>query len=303
MRVSPEIASGEGKIIPRLVKKMALKRLRRMRASLHLDAISHVSDMRRGVGGGDGAPPPPPPPPTPASTSTVYASTRTGASSHFLWREGRQFALSAGAQLPGTTAPTLTNYARSTKEADEVSKEIQASGGQAFPFRADVSNEDDRKSMMRAVVDKWGTIDALVNSAGIKRDALLTRMKKTEWQEVIDLNLTGAFLCTQTATKIMMKKKKYFLEGKVINIASVASIASNTMQSNYCAFKAELIGFTKSIAKEYGNENIKDGTVQPRNAGLIEFLVLNPTGNYMTGQVLKIDGGLLMQAICLEMPL
>uniref|UniRef100_A0ACD5UXN6 Uncharacterized protein n=1 Tax=Avena sativa TaxID=4498 RepID=A0ACD5UXN6_AVESA len=102
----------------------------------------------------------------------------------------------------------LVNYARSSKEAEEVSQEIEAAGGQAITFGGDVSKEADVESMMKAAIDKWGTIDILVNNAGITRDTLLMRMKKSQWQDVIDLNLTGVFLCTQAATKIMMKKKK-----------------------------------------------------------------------------------------------
>ncbi|AQK43195.1 fatty acid biosynthesis1, partial [Zea mays] len=97
----------------------------------------------------------------------------------------------------------LVNYARSSKEAEEVSKEIEASGGEAITFGGDVSKEADVESMMKAALDKWGTIDVLVNNAGITRDTLLMRMKKSQWQDVIDLNLTGVFLCTQAATKVM----------------------------------------------------------------------------------------------------
>ncbi|XP_034214691.1 3-oxoacyl-[acyl-carrier-protein] reductase 4-like isoform X3 [Prunus dulcis] len=162
----------------------------------------------------------------------------------------------------------LVNYARSSKEAELVSKEIEASGGQALTFGGDVSNEEDVAAMIKTVVDAWGTVDVLVNNAGITRDGLLMRMKTSQWQEVIDLNLTGVFLCTQAAAKIMMKQRK-------VNAVAPGFIASDMTAKLGEDIEKKILG-TIPLGR-YG---------QPEEvAGLVEFLALNPAASYITGQV------------------
>ncbi|KAL1113287.1 hypothetical protein V6Z11_D02G180600 [Gossypium hirsutum] len=151
----------------------------------------------------------------------------------------------------------LVNYVRSSKEAEAVSKEIESYGGQAVTFGGDVLKEANVDAMIKTALDAWGTVDILVNNAGITRDTLLMRMTKLQWQEVIDVNLTGAFLCTQAAAKVMMKKRK----GKIINISSVAGLVGNLGQANYSAAKAGVIGLTKTVAREYASRNINEGMV------------------------------------------
>jgi 3-oxoacyl-[acyl-carrier protein] reductase len=217
-------------------------------------------------------------------------------------------------------AKVVVNYASSSTAADEVVAEITQAGGEAIALQADVSKVDQVDALFNKVTETWGKVDILVNNAGITRDTLLLRMKPEDWQAVIDLNLTGVFLCTRLASKIMLKQKS----GRIINITSVAGQMGNPGQANYSAAKAGVIGFTKTVAKELASRGITVNAVAPgfiatdmtkelKNteeilkfiplgrygqpeevAGMIRFLAADPAAAYITGQVFNVDGGMVM---------
>ena len=217
-------------------------------------------------------------------------------------------------------AKVAVNYASSSTAADQVVAEITEAGGEAIAVQGDVSKADQVDALFNKVTETWGRVDILVNNAGITRDTLLLRMKLEDWQAVIDLNLTGVFLCTRVASKMMLKQKS----GRIINITSVAGQMGNPGQANYSAAKAGVIGFTKTVAKELASRGVTVNAVAPgfiatdmtkelKNteeilkfiplgrygqaeevAGMIRFLAADPAAAYITGQVFNVDGGMVM---------
>ena len=221
--------------------------------------------------------------------------------------------------LAAEGAKVVVNYARSSSAADEVVAEITAAEGEAISLQADVSQAEEVDNLIKQTLTQFDRLDVLVNNAGITRDNLLMRMKPEDWQAVINLNLTGVFLCTKAVTRTMLKQKS----GRIINIASVAGQMGNPGQANYSAAKAGVIGFTKTVAKELASRGVTVNAVAPgfiatdmthdlksddiikfiplgrygkpeEIAGMIRFLAADPASAYITGQVFNVDGGMVM---------
>jgi 3-oxoacyl-[acyl-carrier protein] reductase len=211
--------------------------------------------------------------------------------------------------------------ARSEEKLAGVVKEIESRGGHAAAFRMDVSNEDEVKAAAKAAIERFGKIEILVNNAGVTKDTLLMRMKRADWDSVIQTNLSGAFFTTQAVISSMLKQRW----GRIINISSVFGQMGQVGQANYAASKAGLIGFTMAMAREVASRNITVNAVAPGyietamteglsaelKAKVNELIPLGRAGTdmevahavrflasdeaaYITGHVLKVNGGMLM---------
>lgn len=199
--------------------------------------------------------------------------------------------------------------------------EIKANGGEAIAVQANVADADAVQQLMNSAVDTYGSLDILVNNAGITRDNLLMRMKNDEWDDVINTNLKGVFLCIKAVSRQMMKQRA----GRIINISSIVGVAGNPGQANYVAAKAGVIGLTKTTAQELASRNIlvnaiapgfittemteglpeelKDGMLkqiplaklgQPEDIAKAVAFFASDNASYITGQTLHIDGGMVM---------
>ena len=203
----------------------------------------------------------------------------------------------------------------------EVVEEIRIEGSEAIAFKVDVAKYEEVKGAINSIIDKFKSIDILINNAGITRDSLLLRMKEEDWHKVLQINLTGVFNCIKAVIRPMMKQKY----GRIVNISSIIAIRGNIGQANYSAAKAGIIGLTKSAAREVGRYGITVNAVAPgfidtamtkkldkklieriisqvplqrigkpeEVASLVVYLA-SEEASYITGEVIKIDGGMAM---------
>jgi 3-oxoacyl-[acyl-carrier protein] reductase len=216
---------------------------------------------------------------------------------------------------------TVAVAARNEAKLAEVVQEIEAAGGQGAVFALDIASEDSIKTAARAVVERFGKVEILVNNAGITRDGLMLRMKRADWDAVLSTNLTGAFLLTQAVLSPMLKNRW----GRIINISSVVGRTGQAGQVNYAASKAGLIGLTRSIAREVASRGITVNAVAPgyietpmtavlnddQRAAMMAQIPLGRAGTdteiaqsvaflasdaaaYITGHVLDVNGGMFM---------
>lgn len=212
-------------------------------------------------------------------------------------------------------------YRTANEELENIVKQIEENDVKCFAVQGDVSIFEDCERFVQEVIEEYGQIDVLVNNAGITKDTLLMRMKKEDFESVIDVNLVGTFNVTKNVISHMMKARS----GRIINISSVVGVSGNTGQTNYSASKAGMIGFTKSLAKEVASRNILVNAVAPGFivtsmtdvlkddikdeiakaiplkrmgttkdvANVVKFLA-SEDSSYITGQVIHVDGGMLM---------
>jgi 3-oxoacyl-[acyl-carrier protein] reductase len=228
-------------------------------------------------------------------------------------------AISVALSAPGTTV--CFNYSSNIDAAKSAAEAIEAAGGKADYRQVDVASEAAVADYLGTILKESGRIDVLVNNAGITRDGLLVRMKESDWDAVLNVNLKGTFNCMKVAAKAMMKQRY----GRIINIASVVGVSGNPGQANYVAAKAGIIGLTKAVARELASRNITVNAVAPGYiqtdmtgelgekaqaailgqipigrmgtvedvSGVVAFLA-SEAADYITGQVIHVSGGMYM---------
>jgi 3-oxoacyl-[acyl-carrier protein] reductase len=215
----------------------------------------------------------------------------------------------------------VVNYGHSEQAALDVTKQCSELGVEAFAVKADVSKQDEVNAMVDLTLKTFGSIDVLINNSGITKDNLLLRMTSEDFSDVLDVNLLGTFHCIKAVVKPMMKARK----GKIINMASVIGQIGNVGQANYAASKGGIIALTKSVARELASRNVtcnaiapgfiqtkmtdvlsdevKSGILgqvpmarlgQPEDVANVALFLASDAANYITGQVINVDGGMVM---------
>ena len=231
----------------------------------------------------------------------------------------RGIGIAIALQLARDGFKVVVNYHKNKEQADKVLAEIQAAGGQGIVTAADVSRYEDAQRLIDSAVQAYGRVDVLVNNAGINKDQLMLRISDDEWQQLIHTNLDSAFYCSRAALRPMMKKRY----GRIINISSVVGISGNSGQTHYAAAKSGLLGFTFSLAQEYGNRGITANVVAPgfiqsdmtaalspeqitkiqagiatgrlgtpEDVAAAAAFLASPQAGYISGQVIRVDGGM-----------
>lgn len=224
-------------------------------------------------------------------------------------------------ELAKQGAKVVVNYAGSEAKALEVVDEIKALGSEAVAIQANVAEADAVQSLVKQTIETFGSLDILINNAGITRDNLLMRMKEQEWDDVMNINLKGVFLCTKAVTRQMMKQR----QGRIINISSIVGVSGNPGQANYVAAKAGVIGLTKTTAKELAARNITVNAIapgfittdmtdelpeevkaemlkqiplsrfgEPKDVAKTVVFLASESSRYITGQTIHVDGGMVM---------
>ena len=215
----------------------------------------------------------------------------------------------------------VVNYSKSGEAAEKLAYEIRGRGGEAMAIGADISRYEDAGALIKAASDKYGNVYALINNAGITRDGLVMRMSESDFDDVIDTNLKGAFNCIRYASALMVRQHR----GRIVNISSVSGVIGNAGQANYSASKAGLIGLTKAVARELAPRSITCNAVAPglvetemtqklpdsarekllsqvplkrmasaSEVGAVVAFLCSDAAAYMTGQVVAVDGGMTM---------
>jgi len=234
----------------------------------------------------------------------------------------RGLGLAIAKELGASGCKLVLNHVSNNGIEEAIAACKEAGATEVTSFQGTVSDKDTVDKLLAYAKDTYGSVDILVNNAGITRDTLVLRMKPAQWQEVIDVNLTGVFYCAQAASKIMMKQRS----GRIINIASVVGQMGNVGQANYSAAKGGVIAMTKTFAREFASRGVCVNAVAPgfiksdmtnaidpkyeemilgqiplgrmgepdEVAGLVRYLALDPSAAYMTGHCFNVDGGMAM---------